>query len=121
MKPLLIRAASVAPIRAGGASPLRVATGGDANWRFVSSSPPLAGQPASPNRRREERFASFPRNTARHSLRPTEVDSWFANYKKFLLCSPHDTQYESYPLCGLPRLEQKSLAANVSVFTKQTT
>src|SRR2546426_5375068 len=32
-----------APVRTGLASPLRVATGGEASWRLESSSPPLAG------------------------------------------------------------------------------
>jgi len=33
-----------APIRAGGASPLRVATGGNASWGSKAPSPPLARQ-----------------------------------------------------------------------------
>src|ERR1044071_8367073 len=42
-----------APIRAGEASrPLRVATGGDANWRFEVPSPPLARQHESTARSR---------------------------------------------------------------------
>ena len=37
-------------------------------------------------------LGSFTSGTVLHSLRPTEEDSWFANYKKFLLCFTHDRE-----------------------------
>ena len=83
-----------APIRAGGASPLRVATGGVANWRFEVR---LRRSPASTNRRRDKRFWIPPpeiRNSASRWVFPTMV-SWFANYRicPGLLTPRHENRY----------------------------
>src|ERR1017187_7315275 len=77
---------SGAPIRAGGASPFRVATGGDANWRFK---PRLRHSPATTNRRRGWRLRI---KSPIESGSPWDFIPGLLTTISVLVCSPRDTQ-----------------------------
>src|ERR1035437_9420635 len=78
---------SGAPIRAGGASPLRVATGGDANWRVKAR---LRRSPASTNRRHGWRLWI---KSPIESGSPWDSIPGLLTTKSVLVCSPRDTVF----------------------------
>jgi hypothetical protein len=89
---------SGAPIRAGGASPLRVATGGDANWRFKAR---LRRSPASTNRRRGWRLWI---KSPIESGSPWDSIPGLLTTKSVLVCSPRDSPFF---ICDLDKADRK--------------
>ena len=86
---------SGAPIRAGGASPLRVATGRDANWRFKAR---LRRSPASTNRRRGGRLWI---KSPIESGSPRDSIPGLLTTKSVLVCSPRDTLFIAFTAISL--------------------